>query len=104
MWCCSNFLQAKGFHFASEDFTVDRIAVAEKKTNVEIIVIESLLNLKGRPFSGRIVGCVEVDDSPLLMMQDDESEEHAKSGGWDDEEIARDRFMHVVSKKRTPCL
>ncbi len=69
-----------------------------------VFVEQCLLDLDCGPFSGGVVSCVEVDDSSLLVMQNDESEEHAKSGGWDDEEVARDRFMHVISKKRVPSL
>ena len=49
-------------------------------------------------------GHVEVEDSPALVGEDDQDEEHAQARGGEAEEIEGDQVLDAVGEERAPGL
>lgn len=64
---------------------------------------ERLDHLLGRPRRRWVLGDVEVHDTPSLIGEDHEHEEHAEDDGRHGEEIESDQVLYVVLEERLPC-
>ena len=85
----------------SERVAIDRVPVADEPSRRGVLR-ERFNDLLGGPVGGRMVGDGEVDDSPPLMCEEHENEEHAASNGLDREEVHRDQGGHVIGQERSP--
>ncbi len=59
-------------------------------------------NLLGCPLRGRMFRHVEVDDSPAIVRQDDENEQHFEFRRWHDKEVDSDHIFQVQIEKCSP--
>ena len=57
-----------------------------------------------RPFGRGVFGHVEVENSPPMVGEHHEDEEHAEANGGNGEEIDRDEVLDVVGQERSPRL
>jgi len=63
---------------------------------------ERFYQLMRRPLCRRVLGDVEVDDSPSIVSEIDEDEQHPTSLGRDDKEVDRYQIPEVLVEKRPP--
>lgn len=83
-------------------FAVDAITIPDQITRSRIPG-KRFHNLLRRPCRSRMFGHIEMHDTPTLVSQYDEHEEHPEFRGWDSEEIACDDIFSVVLKECLPC-
>jgi hypothetical protein len=88
--------------------TMDRLFFSEAAIAENVgwrgVVWEGVHDLLGRPVRGGVFGSVEVDDTPAMVGEHDEDEEHPQACDGDREEIEGDQVRDVVGEERAPGL
>ncbi len=90
-------------HSLPESVTVDAVAIAEE-IGRRGVVRAGVHDLLGGPVGSGMLGHVEMHDSPAMMSEHDEDEEHVQVGGRHGEEIDRDEVADMVGQERAPGL
>ena len=90
-------------HALPEGIAGDRVAIAEEVGGCGI-VREGLHDLLSRLGGGGMFRHVEVEDTPAMVAEDDQDEEHAQASGGDREEIDGDQVADMVGQERPPGL
>ena len=75
-WCREDFSDAHRGDPTPEQITIDRIAIPQEPGRGGLIG-EGLNDLLGRPGGGGMLGDPEMDDTPTVMRQQDQHEQHA---------------------------
>ena len=78
-------------HPVPERVAVDLVTIAEEKGRRGVIR-EGVHDLLSRPGGGGMLGHVEVEDSPPMVGEHDQDEEHAQVSGGHREEIDGDQI------------
>jgi len=82
-------------HPAPEVGSVDGVAIAQELPRRHV-PREGLDKLPGRPFRGRVLGDVAVQQAPSVVGEDDEDEEDLKGCRGNGEEVDRDQVTEVI--------
>jgi hypothetical protein len=81
----------------------DRVAIAEEIRR-RGVVREGVHDLLGRPGGRGTFGHVEVEDTPAIVGEDDQDEEHTQARGGHGEEIDGDQALDMIVQERAPGL
>jgi hypothetical protein len=84
-------------------FSENRVAISDEKSRL-IVDCAALEQLACGPDSRRMLSNIHMQDSPSVMAQDDQHEQHPERRRRDREEIQRDRILEMVLEKRLPRL
>ena len=94
-----DFHDSHAVHPLPERGTVDTVAIAEEVRR-RGFVRDGVHDLLGRSGGGGMFSHVEVDDTPALVGEDDQDEEHAQARGGNREEIEGDQVPDMVGEER----
>ena len=98
-----DFSNPHALHALLEHLTVDCVAIAEEVGRGGV-VREGVHELLGRPGGGGMLGDIEVEDTPAVVGEHDEDEQHAQARGGNREEIDGDEVSDVIGQERAPRL
>jgi len=82
---------------------VDAVAIAEE-VGRRGVVRERVDDLLGGPGGGGMLGDVEVDDAPAMVVEHDHDEQDAEPSGGHGEEIDRDQVSDMIGQEGSPSL
>lgn len=97
------YVQTEASQFGVEPWREDSVAIVNKKT-VRMLERENLPKLLYSPFGCRMVGDIEMQDSPRTNLHSHEYVDDLESGSDGHEEIAGNYRARVVSYKSAPAL
>jgi hypothetical protein len=101
--CCEDLGDPDSLETVPERAAVDRVAVAEQVGRGRV-VRKSVDDLLRCPRGSRGLGHVEVDDTPAIVSEHNEDEDHSQARGGDGEEVERDEVPDMVGEKCPPTL
>ena len=96
-----DFADAHGRDAASEGITIDRVPIAEQIFGRRVVG-EGVDHLAGRPRGGRVIGDIDMDESPAVVTKNDEAEEQTEGQRGDDEEIDGGDLFQVGLQEAAP--
>src|SRR5207244_6990934 len=98
-----NLLNADSINSCREIMTIDSITISYQVVR-RGIVGKRFHHLLCRPSSGRVFRDIEMQNTTSVMRQDHEDIQHAEMYGRNREEVNRDYFANMISKKRHPSI
>jgi len=94
---------SQALHAPPEPLAVDLVAIAEE-VGRRGVVREGVHDLLGRPSGSGMLGDVEVENTPAVVGEHDEDEEHPQAGAGDGEEVDGNQVPDVVGEEGSPGL
>jgi hypothetical protein len=101
--CSPNIFDSERPHLPLKRFSENRVAISDEKSRL-IVDCAALEQLACGPDSRRMLSNIHMQDSPTVMAQDDQHDQHPECRRWNREEIQRDRLLEMVLEKRLPLL
>ena len=99
--CDENLLDVKGVDATREVLTVDAVAVTDQIPG-DRVPWKRFDELSAGPFSRRVFGDVEVNDTAPLMTEHEKHEQDAEPNSWHREEVDGDQALEVIVEERPP--
>jgi len=101
--CSEDFRGAQVWELMTETFPIDLIPVSEQIA-WRRVVGECFQDLLSGPSRGGMLRHVEMHNTPAMMRQHHEDEQHPKADRGHGEEVDRDQILDVVIQESPPSL
>lgn len=95
-----DFLDAEGSDSLLHEVAVDRVAVAVQKARDAFVPGERFSQLLCRLLRRRVLGHIELQDAPPIVVQHDENVQEPKRQRRHGEEVAAGAHVEVVAQER----
>ncbi len=104
LWCRLDRFNAENLYAIVKPRTEDFVSIMNQKSRFGSVTRKRLEHLAQCPGGRWVRRDVEVDDSPAVVTQDQETVQKLEECGRDDDEIAGGSDLHVVSQEGHPSL